>query len=56
MDHPLFMESFIKDKDRNKQWNEFLKKMKKSDSLVFEDVMKLITSKLRPIYELLSNV
>jgi predicted nucleotidyltransferase component of viral defense system len=52
--HPLFTESFVKDENRNMQWKRFLKKIKQDEVLDFEDVMKLIISKLYPIYETLN--
>jgi predicted nucleotidyltransferase component of viral defense system len=54
-DHPLFTESFVKDEYRNMQWKRFLKKIKQEEGLEFEDVMKLITLRLYPIYETLST-
>ena len=52
--HPLFSESFAKDEVRNTQWKRFLKKIKKDEELKFEDVMKLIRTKLLPIFEKLN--
>ena len=50
-DHPLFSDDFIKDINRNTQWNHFLKKIKYSGDLNFKMVMSLIKSKLQPIFE-----
>lgn len=49
-DHPLFTEQFAKNESRNTQWKRFLKKIRQDENLKFEDVMKMITLKLQPIY------
>lgn len=53
--HPLFTDSFMKERDRNMQWKRFLKKIKQDENLDFEVVMNLIFSRLRPIYETLNT-
>ncbi|GBU08254.1 hypothetical protein AwDysgo_15850 [Bacteroidales bacterium] len=49
--HPLFTKEFAIDKKRNQQWERFLKKIETNNSLSFEVVMSLISSRLQPIYE-----
>ena len=53
--HPLFLESFVKEENRNTQWKRFLKKIKQDEELKFEDVIKLIRIKLLPIYKDLNS-
>lgn len=53
--HPLFTKGFATNAERNQQWVRFLKKIKLNESLQYEEVMLLITSKLQPIYEQLNN-
>lgn len=49
--HPLFTEDFAKNRERNEQWNNFLKRIKQSGFQEFEVVMALITERLKPIYQ-----
>lgn len=49
--HPLFTDGFAKDVIRNEQWNGFLKRIKQSGFQTFENVMVLITERLKPIYQ-----
>jgi hypothetical protein len=51
--HPLFTKDFSTNENRNKQWKNFLKKIKYIDDLSFETVMNLIVSRLHPIYKTL---
>lgn len=53
--HPLFTREFVMDKERNRHWLRFLKKIKQDNDLSFEAVMVLITARLKPIYETLKE-
>jgi len=53
-EHELFSENFCK--NRQVLWNAFLRKMKISDNMAFETVLKSILERLYPIYCELSNV
>lgn len=49
--HPIFSPNFTADIARLKMWNAFLTSKKLDISLSFEEVMKVITSYLKPIYD-----
>lgn len=49
--HPLFSEDFAKDTERNKQWTQFLKRIKQTGFQEFDVVMALIAERLEPIYQ-----
>nr|WP_121270876.1 nucleotidyl transferase AbiEii/AbiGii toxin family protein [Pedobacter schmidteae] len=49
--HPIFTTAFAKDKVRNQQWKQFLKKIKVNAELEFSTVMELIKDQLMPFYE-----
>lgn len=51
LNHSIFQENFITDIDRKRQWNVFLKKANVQEDLLFENVMLLIKSELKPIYD-----
>lgn len=50
-DHSLFSEDFANDKNRQKMWVSFLKKMNIQESLSFADVYKVIKEVLYPIWK-----
>lgn len=47
----LFTADFAADHDRQLRWNAFLKKIQWKEPIDFPDVMKLISERLRPMYE-----
>ena len=47
----LFTADFASDHARQLRWNAFLKKIQWKESIEFADVMKLISDRLRPMYE-----
>ena len=47
----LFTADFATDNDRHLRWNAFLKKIQWKEPIEFADVMKLISERLRPMYE-----
>lgn len=49
--HPIFTTAFARDKVRNQQWKQFLKKIKVNAELEFSTVMELIKDQLMPFYE-----
>lgn len=49
--HTLFTDKFTRNEVRLLQWNRFVKKIKYPYELPFEEVMRLITLTLQPIYE-----
>ena len=46
-DLQLFTDSFYKDENRNSLWNKFLKDIKWKDNITFENVMSVITDRLK---------
>ena len=54
-EHGLFKPTFFMDEERNRFWIAWLKKTKLDDKLPFEEVLKYIVSKLKPIYLQLSK-
>ena len=53
--HPLFTSSFYENPNRQTIWKAFLRKMKLSENLEFQLVVKSILERLQPIYNDLSN-
>lgn len=48
--HQFFNEDFYKDSVRNKQWEDFLKKIKYKGKLSFEEVIKYIQTEMLPYW------
>lgn len=48
--HSVFTEEFYRNKQRNMQWKNFLKKNGLDEDIEFSDVMKMIKERLEPIY------
>ena len=53
--HLLFSDDFFLDSEKNKQWNNFLKKIKYKDPLSFLEVGKLIHDIMNPFWMSLSS-
>ena len=51
--HQLFNEDFYKDSVKNRQWKDFLKKIKHKGNLSFEEVLKYIQTEMLPYWEIL---
>ena len=49
--HPLFAEEFVASGQRQTMWRAFLRKMKYPVALEFGEVMEVITSELKPMWE-----
>ena len=49
--HTLFTEDFAKDEIRTTLWNSFLRKIKTKEEIEFTEVINVITTYLKPIYE-----
>lgn len=49
--HTIFTEDFAKDKVRTILWNNFLRKIRANENIEFAEVMEVITTNLKPIYE-----
>ncbi len=47
----LFADEFVNDANRQKQWKSFLKKIQWKEELNFNEVMKVITDRLKPMAE-----
>lgn len=51
--HQLFDEDFYKDSVKNRQWEDFLKKIRHKGELSFEEVLKYIQTEMLPYWEIL---
>lgn len=51
--HQLFNEDFYMDSIKNRQWEDFLKKIKHKGELPFEEVLKFIQTEMLPYWEIL---
>lgn len=51
--HQLFNEDFYKDSVKNRQWEDFLKKIRHKGELSFEKVLKYIQTEMLPYWEIL---
>lgn len=51
LDLQLFTPEFVADEPRLMRWNAFLKKIQWKEKLEFSDVMALITTRLKPMYD-----
>lgn len=51
LDLQLFTPKFVADEPRLVRWNAFLKKIQLKEKLEFSDVMALITTRLKPMYD-----
>ena len=53
--HLLFRDDFFQDAVKNKQWNDFMKKVKSTSQLSFADVGKYIQQEMKPYWDALNK-
>ena len=53
--HLLFKDDFFQDAVKNKQWNDFMKKVKSNNQLSFADVGKYIQQEMKPYWDALNK-
>lgn len=54
--HLIFTEEFMNDSEMAQRWNNFLKKMKIESEMTFPEVVRFITTRLKPYWDKLSFI